>query len=157
MRKSEVLLFVFAIFFFISCKKDNNLPEGKVEIAMLDSVNKLRVAGCTCGEDIMAPVPAIKWNVQLADAAAAHARDMYNRNYFEHVSPEGTSALQRAAAVGYEGTTVLENIGRGYKSTAAVISAWKASESHCKAMMDPVVVEMGAYSYGAFWVQEFGK
>lgn len=151
-----ILLSVAGFFLATSCKKNEAIPEGNIEFSMLDAVNKLRSTGCMCGEENMPPVPALIWNTALANAAGAHAMDMSQRNYFEHISPEGNSPIQRVAAAGYKGSTVLENIGRGYKNTADVMAAWKLSESHCKAMMSPESVEMGAYSFNGFWVQEFG-
>ena len=156
-KKLFIVLTVCFVFSIVSCKKDTPIPDGNVEISMLDSVNKLRASGCTCGNETMPKVRALVWNTPLAKAAEGHAKDMYNRNYFEHISPDNTSPVQRAMQAGYQGTTVLENIGKGYKDIGAVLSAWKASESHCKAMMDSASVEMGAYSYNGFWVQEFGR
>ncbi|MBC8052675.1 MAG: CAP domain-containing protein [Sphingobacteriaceae bacterium] len=157
LSKKNIVLVSMVLFLIASCRKDEAIPDGKIEFAMLDSVNKLRSAGCNCGNDIMPPVQALIWNSPLAKAAEAHAKDMYTRKYFEHMSPEGTSALQRAIAAGYQGTTVLENIGKGYINIGSVMLAWKASESHCKAMMDAASTDMGAYSYNGYWVQEFGK
>lgn len=129
---------------------------GKVELSLLDSVNKLRNKGCKCGTDTMPPVKALAWNNYLANAAKTHALDMYNNNYFDHISPSGTSPIQRATNEGYTGQYVGENIARGYNTIGDVMRAWKNSEDHCKAMMDPLYIEMGAYSYNGFWVQEFG-
>jgi len=129
---------------------------GRVELSMLDSVNKLRSKGCRCGTDTMIPVKALTWNNYLSDAAKAHAVDMYNNNYFDHISPSGTSPIQRAIAAGYTGQYIGENIGKGYGNIGDVMRAWKNSEDHCKAMMDPLYIEIGAYSYNGYWVQEFG-
>jgi uncharacterized protein YkwD len=139
----------------VSCKKDHS-ADGQAELSMLDSVNKLRSKGCKCGSDTMLPVKALIWNNYLLDAAKAHALDMYNNNYFDHISPSGTSPIQRALAAGYAGQYIGENIAREYDNITDVINAWKVSEDHCKAMMDPLYIEMGAYSYNGYWVQEFG-
>jgi len=148
---------IVLLLFLIACKKDNSIPDGEIQVSMLDSVNKIRIAGCTCGTDIMLSVPPLSWNTFLLKSAEAHAKDMYKRNYFDHISLEGTSPIQRATAHGYTGTMAGENIGKGYRTIAEVMAAWKASESHCKAMMDARYIEFGAYSYNGYWVQEFGK
>src|SRR5689334_22870273 len=49
----------------------------------------------------------------LARAARRHARDMVRRGYFEHVSPGGSSPSSRAAAAGYHGVTIAENLAFG--------------------------------------------
>jgi uncharacterized protein YkwD len=141
----------------MACKKESPAMAGHLELSMLDSVNKLRLTGCTCGTDFMPPVKKLTWNNSLASAAQAHAVDMYSHNYFDHISPGGTSPIQRAASAGYTGMYVGENIGKGYATIGEVMQAWKKSEDHCKAMMDSLYIEMGAYSYNEYWVQEFGR
>ncbi|POY34809.1 hypothetical protein C3K47_18395 [Solitalea longa] len=74
-------------------------------------------------------------NEQLAAAADAHAKDMYSRNYFDHISPDQTSPVQRAPKAGFTGKYVGENIAKGYNTTSAVMLPWRKSESHCKLLM----------------------
>src|SRR6266480_2429130 len=97
-------------FLVVSCQKNTPVPEGQMLPEMTDTVNLLRSRGCTCGADTMPPVPPLVWNAQLATAAAAHAKDMYTNNYFSHISPQGTSPIQRALQAGYTGSYVGENI-----------------------------------------------
>ena len=141
----------------IACKKETALPESRLLPEMVDSVNLLRSKGCRCGTDSMPPVPPLTWNAQLGTAAAAHAKDMYLNNYFSHISPQGSSPIQRAQQAGYTGSYVGENIGRGYKTISEVMLAWQLSEAHCRAMMDTLYKEMGASQYSEYWVQEFGR
>ena len=91
------------------------------------------------------------------EAAAEHAKDMYVNNYFSHISPQGTSPIQRAIQAGYTGMYVGENIAKGYTTIPDVMLAWKNSEAHCKAMMDTLYKEFGASTYNGYWVQEFGR
>ncbi|MBB6131146.1 CAP domain-containing protein [Mucilaginibacter lappiensis] len=148
------------IFLLTSCKKDSPkvpLIEVDGKTGMLAAVNKLREAGCKCGQDTMPPAPLLRWNDTLAIAANVHAKDMFYNNYFSHTDPDGSVPIQRAKAVGYTGGSVLENIANGYNSLTDVILAWKNSEDHCKSMMDSSYKEMGAARANEYWVQEFGK
>jgi uncharacterized protein YkwD len=77
-------------------------------------------------------------------------------NYFSHISPSGTSPIQRTMAWGYSGNYVSENIARGFSSLEPVMEAWRKSEDHCKAMMDSLDTYMGAANVNSYWVQEFG-
>ena len=105
----------------------------------------------------MPPVHILTWNDTLEVAAGRHARDMRDKNYLEHISPDGVSPIQRTMEAGYTGNYVGENIGRGYSNINQVMTAWKNSESHCKAMMDSLYYEMGAARADQYWVQEFGR
>jgi uncharacterized protein YkwD len=140
-----------------ACRKDTPVIERDIKAGMLTAVNTIRQAGCTCGVEYMPPVKALTWNDTLMQAALEHARDMNARNYFSHISPGGTSPIQRAMALGYTGNYVMENIGRGYSSTEQVLEAWLKSEAHCRAMMDSGHTEMGAANVNTYWVQEFGS
>jgi len=138
-----------------ACNKETNI-ERDIKDDMLAAVNALRQSGCTCGSTQMPAVKPLVWNELLAEAALAHARDMDANNYFSHISPGGTSPIQRAIAKGYTGEYVSENIAKGYTSIEPLMKAWQQSEEHCKAMMDSLQTEMGAANVNTYWVQEFG-
>lgn len=141
-----------------SCKKHTALVNITLPASdMLQAVNGLRSTGCRCGQDTMPPTASLTWNNTLQKAASTYALDMYQRNYFSHISPEGSSPILRAQAQGYTGQYVGENIGRGYNSVTTVVAAWLASEAHCKAMMDTLYRQMGAGRANDYWVLELGR
>jgi uncharacterized protein YkwD len=142
---------------FCACSKDEVVPAQHLSTSMLEEVNKLRRSGCQCGAQFMPPVHELTWNDTLALAASRHVKDMYSNNYLEHISPSGTSPIERAIEVGYSGNYVGENIARGYYTLSQVMEAWKNSESHCTTMMDSLYYEMGAAQAGDYWDQEFGR
>ncbi|OQP51990.1 hypothetical protein A4H97_25575 [Niastella yeongjuensis] len=139
-----------------ACHKEGGITRD-IKTEMLTAVNTLRQTGCTCGDTFMPPVEPLLWNDTLAMAALEHARDMDAHNYFSHISPGGTSPIQRTMALGYSGNYVTENIARGFSSLDPVMEAWKESEDHCKAMMDPLQTHLGAGNVDTYWVQEFGR
>jgi uncharacterized protein YkwD len=139
-----------------ACRKETPAA-GKMEHDMLAVVNAIRTTGCTCGTTYMPPVPPLQWNDTLARAALAYAREMSANNYFSHISPTGSSPIQRAMALGYSGDYVTENIARGFSSLQSVMQGWQTSEDHCKAMMDPLQTDMGAANVNTYWVQELGR
>src|SRR5262245_3681498 len=108
MRRWIVLMALLA-----ACRKEASITRD-IKADMLTVVNTLRQTGCTCGDTYMPPVKPVQWNDTLAMAALAHARDMDDHNYFSHISPAGTSPIQRTMALGYSGNYVTENIARGY-------------------------------------------
>jgi len=152
-----ILICLLAVIVFLTGYDKRSDPEENSNAAlMLDEVNKFRRSGCRCGKEMMPPVGALSWNDTLAEAAKFHARDMHDNKYFEHIGRDGRAPIQRAAMMGYRGTVVGENIGRGTSSVLRVVQGWKSSESHCKNMMDGNFSEMGAAHYQGYWVQELG-
>lgn len=141
----------------IQCKKETlPVPDNDLNL-LLNKINLLRQSGCNCGSDYMPPVPNLTLNNFLQHAALAHAKDMAQRNYFDHLSPEGTSPNERAVSAGYTGVFMSENLARGYGNADQVIAAWKTSVSHCKAMMDATSSEAGGGEAQNYWVISFGS
>ena len=114
----------------------------------LEDINHLRQKGCTCGAIYMPPAPPLTWNDQLEKAAANHAQDMFDQNYFNHTSKDGRNMEDRIVAAGYvfkgyQSFTIGENIAQGQQSVAQVMQSWIKSEGHCKNLMNPAFKEVG--------------
>lgn len=133
------------------------LPDQDIDLGVIAKINELRQHGCNCGTSYMPPVPNLSQNKQLQGAAQAHAQDMAQRNYFDHLSPEGGTPEERALNAGYTGDFKAENLARGYSQVDQVIAAWKSSVSHCKAMMDAKSKEAGVGTTRNYWVVTFGS
>jgi uncharacterized protein YkwD len=79
---------------------------------------------------------ALQEQPQLEAASNAHVADMAARNYFDHVSPSGSTPVSRMTAAGYLGGNgaymVGENIAYGTvdASPARIVAAWMASPDH---------------------------
>jgi uncharacterized protein YkwD len=126
---------VLILFSAVSCGEDDPGSED-VRTQLHEEINELRTNGCTCGTQWMSPVKALEWNVILEQAASDHAADMYTNNYFDHISPNGKSPIDRAKDAGYSGDYTGEVIARKYYNANNVVAAWHQSESHCRALVD---------------------
>ena len=145
------------------CNAEDGWPEQarKLECDVLAMVNEQRAAGATCGGIAMAPVPALTMHPLLRKAAREHAKDMADKNYFDHASPDGSSSGDRMKAAGYDGTYYGENIAHGQDDPAAVMKSWMGSSGHCKGIMAGKYHHLGmgfaATTTGdTYWVQDFG-
>ncbi|MBC7771516.1 MAG: CAP domain-containing protein, partial [Pyrinomonadaceae bacterium] len=77
----------------------------------------------------LVPQEPLALNSALTLAARAHSLDMANRDFFDHVNPDGDDPTDRAQATGYFGTAG-ENIAAGYDSLDAVHAGWLESLGH---------------------------
>ncbi|WP_367128868.1 CAP domain-containing protein [Saccharothrix sp. HUAS TT1] len=126
----------------------------EVEVAedeVVELTNAERVAnGCA----------ALAADDRLAAAARAHSADMAAQNYFDHVSKDGRSFVDRVKAAGYPSPGA-ENIAAGQRTAAAVVKGWMESPGHranilnCKLKTLGVGMARGG-SYGIYWTQNFG-
>lgn len=107
----------------------------------------------------------LKENAQLREAARIKLADMFKYQYFEHVSPLGTTISDLAQRTGYEYVAVGENLALGdYENDRVLVQAWMDSPGHRANILHNRYIEIGvAVGKGIFegvetWiaVQEFG-
>lgn len=140
-------------------------PAGELA-SVFDLVNEARSRTQQCGNKTMPPVDALTYNADIGQAAQLHAEDMAAKNYFEHVSLDGRTFVDRINSTAYDGSAAGENIAMGFQSAAAVVQGWLDSPGHCVNLMDPDFDDVGLgftshtdarYSTPTtFWVQDFG-
>ena len=101
----------------------------------------------------------------LDQMAMVKARDMLDRQYFAHESPDGKGASDLAETVGYEYIMIGENLALGgFKDDKALVQAWMDSPGHRENIMHDkftqigIAVIKGIYEGEEVWVgvQEFG-
>lgn len=92
------------------------------ESELLSLVNKERV------ERGLSP---LQLNLQLSDAARRKAADMYEKNYWAHFAPDGsTSPWRFIRAAGYSYAYAGENLARGFTDSSSTVNAWMTSQTH---------------------------
>lgn len=85
-------------------------------------------------------------NVMLERAAVLHSLDMANRQYFEHVDPDGVHPDARIVQQGYPPILVGENLAWGEtvkSSPAVIVSMWMRSPGHRANILEPQYREIG--------------
>ena len=73
---------------------------------------------------------SLKVDPDLSLAAEAKARDMFNKNYWAHNAPDGTTPWFFINNSDYKYIYAGENLARDFNNSEGVVSAWMASESH---------------------------
>jgi uncharacterized protein YkwD len=97
--------------------------------------------------------PALAWDHAVADVAAAHSRDMAERGYFSHVSPEGRDPFHRLQAAGIAFVAAAENIAYGRDTGDGLFEQWLASPGHRGNMLDCRFTRHGVGRHGVHWTQ----
>jgi len=96
---------------------------------------------------------------QLREVARGHSRDMYQRDYFSHVTPDGMTAFDRLQAAGVHFLAAGENIAFAPEVDSAEESLL-ASPEHRANILAPDYVRVGigviqAPGYEEMFTQEF--
>lgn len=92
---------------------------------------------------------------RLTAASEAHTRDMAERDYMAHESPEGEGPAERAQEAGYDAWSG-ENVAAGYTSAADVVEGWMNSPGHRRNILDCGNTEVGVAETDTKWAQNFG-
>lgn len=66
----------------------------------------------------------------LSMAAAKKAQDMFMKNYWAHISPDGTTPWQFIEGSGYVYLFAGENLAKDFADSHGVVAAWMASPTH---------------------------
>ena len=105
---------------------------------------------------------ALKEDPELSQLAIIKARDMINRNYFEHNSPYYGQSWDMATLFDYDYTSFGENIARNFQSPKEVVNAWMASDKHRANILNKNYTNIGVgvkpnESRNYYWVQLFSS
>jgi uncharacterized protein YkwD len=100
-------------------------------------------------------------DARLHKAARDFSALMAAKNFFDHVSPDGSSFVDREEDAGYpRNQAAAENIAYGYGDPAAVMKGWMNSTGHRKNILNCSIKAIGvglAYRKSTpYWTQDFG-
>ena len=104
--------------------------------AIIDLTNNARAAN---------GLPPLDENRLLDSIAQSRARDMLEKQYFDHVAPTGEQVSDLAERVGYHYRIIAENIGSGdFISNQKIVDGWMQSPDHRENILSTDVREIGA-------------
>jgi uncharacterized protein YkwD len=106
-------------------------------------------------------LPAVSSSSRLNRSAQSWTNSMVGSDQFSEGNPGA-----RVSAVGFDWSTVGENIATGFPTPRQAVSAWMASQGHCYNILDPAFTRVGTgvnrgevRGYGSrpgTWTQDFG-
>lgn len=87
--------------------------------------------------------PALKLNSELSEAAQTKAKDMVERNYWSHTTPDGKAPWLFIDQAGYSYDKAGENLAYGFSNSANTVYAWMNSSPHRANILDSAFSEVG--------------
>ena len=148
------------------CRKFPLLPifviliVGAIPLAYSDSSEEYYMLTLINSERQAQGLGPLSMNSALSSAARLHSQDMINRNFFNHVNPDGLTPSDRARNTGYSFIALAENIC-GNPSIDAGHSSLMGSPPHRANILNPSYKEVGigivdGGPYGKMITQIFG-
>jgi len=104
------------------------------EAAVVEEMNRQRA---TFG------LPPLRINARLEAAADDRITDMFDKQYFSHVSPDGIQPWSWVEQHGYDYREFGENLAVGYPSADSVVDGWMHSPGHRANVLNRNFEEVG--------------
>jgi hypothetical protein len=111
-------------------------------------------------------LPPLKENPRLDVSAELKVQDMFEKQYFAHLSPSGEGVKDLVEIAGYEYIAIGENLALGnFRNDEALVQGWMDSPGHRANILNPgyqdigVAVQKGQFEGRSVWlaVQHFGR
>lgn len=106
-------------------------------------IDPSKVVELTNTERLNAGVSIVKLNSELNQAALAKATDMFENNYWAHISPTGTQPWYFVFQSGYKYQHAGENLARDFSNPRDIVAAWMASPTHRQNLLDERYHDIG--------------
>ncbi|MDM8100835.1 MULTISPECIES: CAP domain-containing protein [Oceanobacillus] len=100
-------------------------------------------------------LPQLEWDDQVSLVAYDHSKDMYENDYFSHVSLDGDGLRERLEEKQVAYVAAGENIAAQYPDAPAAMEGWLNSESHREALLSDEYSFLGVGVYRFYYTQNF--
>lgn len=88
-------------------------------------------------------LPSLRASDALSRAAFLKAKDMFAKQYWAHIAPDGTTPWHWFGTVGYNYAAAGENLAKNFTTADAATAAWMSSPTHRKNILSKDYVDVG--------------
>lgn len=88
-------------------------------------------------------LPELRLNEKLTAAAQKKAENMFEKNYWAHISPDGVEPWDFILGENYDYIYAGENLAKNFSHSKDVVTAWLNSPSHRDNLLSPNYDEVG--------------
>lgn len=85
---------------------------------------EIQVFGLTNALRVQKRLAPLQWDQDIEAVASGHSKDMSDRDYFSHITPEGAGVGDRLTAGGVSYISAGENIAYGYRDPIHMVNDW---------------------------------
>jgi uncharacterized protein YkwD len=134
---------VFLFLILVSLINNQFFSERQKVLGFATNIKSEELINLTNKEREKKGLPTLKENSILSQAASLKAKDMFSKNYWAHVSPDGTTPWEFFKSSSYFYSHAGENLARDFYTSSAVVSAWMESSSHRENILNKSYEEIG--------------
>ncbi len=135
MRKASLILPILLALLVVStgCPPTDNTPPNNDPIPQFILDMEMDTHAAINAERAAAFLPGLTMDAALRNVARAYSQDMIDRNFFDHVNPDGDDLSDRLAGAGVTYAMAGENIAwnQGFADpVATAVEGWMSSPGH---------------------------
>ncbi len=142
--KPLIFMSLIALGFFqlVGLASSLDLPQGNI-LGYTSSITVQQIIDGTNQQRSNKGLTSLSYNSLLSEAAAGKARDMFENQYWAHISPSGKEPWDFIKTANYNYKVAGENLARDFDSTSPMITAWMNSPTHKANIMNPRYRDIG--------------
>jgi uncharacterized protein YkwD len=99
-------------------------------LGIATNINASDVISLTNQQRVNNGLPALSYNSRLTQAAQNQASYMFEKDYWAHYAPDGTSPWSFVTAAGYSYSTAGQNLAKDFDTSSGVVTGWMNSPEH---------------------------
>lgn len=120
----------------------NFVSTGKV-LGQREEISTLALLADTNARRIDAGLQPLQMDERLSKAAQLKAQDMFDKQYWAHEAPDGTTPWYWFEHAGYNYAYAGENLAKNFTTADAITLAWMASPDHRANILDSHYTQAG--------------
>lgn len=132
-------LVVAILLVFVSKK----VPAFSNVLGIATDITVQKLFSLTNEERVKANLPPLKENSELSQAAEKKAAHMFQKDYWSHFAPDGTSPWDFIKQSGYQYEFAGENLAKNFLFSKNVVDAWMNSPTHRENIVRKEYSEVG--------------
>jgi uncharacterized protein YkwD len=133
----------------------------EAERGLFRFLNSARASALPCANQATGPLPPLELRPELRCAARLHSRDMSEREFFDHVNPDGVGPEDRMRRAGASFAVASETIARDAEMGEfqnryqAIAELFDAGGSDCNNLADARFDAVGIGVFQGLWTLDF--
>jgi len=140
---SQLLLFISGVFAFYQLFIVSHPVIRSSVLGYASRINQLEIIQTTNQKRVEQGRSVLREDSSLEAAAKAKAEDMFAKDYWAHVSPDGTEPWYFVTSAGYNYLIAGENLARDFDDSSSVVEAWMNSPSHRENLLNSKFQDIG--------------
>lgn len=137
------MLSVYLVVAMLMVFASKKVPAFSNVLGLATDITVEKLYSLTNEERAKISLPPLQMNTALSDAAAKKASHMFQKDYWSHFSPDGTSPWDFIKQSGYQYEFAGENLAKNFLFSKNVVDAWMNSPTHRENIVRKEYSEVG--------------